>query len=153
MANPVITLADDLKTTLAAETGYTFERRVAPYWERKQVSVGKWVVIPATKETEIKARAVDRTRIAIDVAYQQALPESTDSQPDPIENHPWFDANMAKIETVEALFRPGGNLREHLFALGFYFQSLENNPIYRPDLLQDYQIFTSVVRITFDGEI
>lgn len=153
MAAPVISIADDLVTKLAVATGYTFERRSAPYLSREDVVGGKWFVVPAGDEQVIKARNVDRSTLTIDVAYQEPLPEKSDAYPDPIENLVWFDAVMAKVEDVKNLFRGNGDLRDTRFATHFDFFTMTNTPIYRPDLMTDYQIFTAVIRLEFVGEI
>jgi hypothetical protein len=155
VAVPVIELADDLVTKLGTETGETFERRVTAYFSRDDVSAGKWVVIPAGDETEIKGRMVDSSTLTVDVGYQEALPEKTSSERDPLNNKTWFDARMQKLEDVKDLFRGEGSLRRVAFAPSseFRFQRMSNTPIYRPDLMTDYQIFTAVVRLEFLGEI
>ena len=155
MAAPIITLVAELKTQLEFYVGGTFERRNAPYFKREQVTAGKWIIVPAADEQAIRSRAGDRSTLTIDVAYQQALPDKTDANPDPTENHSWFDARMATVEAVKNLFRGGGQgpLRNRVWTSSFYFQTMENAPIYRPDMIQDYQIFTSVIRLTFAGEL
>lgn len=157
MAAPVITLADDLLAALNDDnnTPYTFERRVGPYLKKEDVAAGKWIVVPAGDVGTIRAREVDRSVLTIDVGYQEALPEKSTAQPNPLENLPWFDERMARLEVVKALFRGQGDLRNAKFDpdAEFVFQSMENSPIYRPDLMQDYQIFTAVIRLEFAGEI
>lgn len=153
MTVPVIALADDVAAKLATENGFTFERRVAPYLEREQVVEGKWIVIAAGDTQSIKARQVDGTTLTVDVAYQVAAPEVTDAEPDPIENADWFAAAMQLVETVKNCFRGEGELRDAAFAGGFAFATMTNNPIYRLDMLINYEIFTAVVRLEFVGEI
>jgi hypothetical protein len=152
MAAPIIELADEVAEQLAAATGFAFERRVGPYLRREDLEAGRWIVVPAGESTVRKARYVDQATLTVDVAYQRALPDATDGQPDPVENLPWFDAVMADVEIVKSCWRPGGLLRE-LSLVGFDFSSMANTPIYTPQLLSDYQIFTSVVRLEFTGEI
>lgn len=155
MAAPVITLADDLVSKLNTQTGYTFERRQAPYLNRSLLTSGKWIVVPAGDSQEIGARKVDKTTLTVDVGYQEALPAKTDAEPDPIENQTFFDDRMSKLEVVKALFRGEGALRNADFnpSSSFVFQSMNNTPIYRPDLMNDHQIFTAVIRLEFLGEI
>jgi hypothetical protein len=59
VAAPIIELAKSLIIDLADETGYTFERRVAPYLKREQVIGGKWIVIAAGDEQEMAGRHGD----------------------------------------------------------------------------------------------
>lgn len=155
MAAPIITLAAELKTQLESAIGGTFERRNAPYFRRDDIEDGKWIIVAAGDEQTIRSRIADRSTLTIDIAYQEALPDKTDANPDPTENHTWFDDKMAKVEAVKNLFRAGGNgpLRDYQWGNGLYFQTMTNSPIYRPDMMQDYQIFTSVIRLTFVGEI
>lgn len=153
MAAPVLTLTDDLISKLATATGYTFTRRVSPFLKREQIVGGKWIAIAAGDEQAIRAREVDRTTLTIDIAYQEPLPDKTDAQPDPLENKTWFDAAMAKLENVKNQFRGDGDLRQASFAGGFQFATMTNTPIYRPDLMMDFQIFTAVIRFEFTGEI
>ena len=70
-----------------------------------------------------------------------------------MENKTWFDAVMAKLEEIKNLFRGDGDLRQATFADGFQFSTMTNTPIYRPDLIQDFQIFTAVMRFEFVGEV
>lgn len=155
MGVPVIELADDLVTKLGTETGFTFERRVAPFFSKADVSGGKWIVLPAGDTQDVRGRKVDVSTLTVDVGYQEDLPDKTNDEPDPLNNKTWFDANMQKLEDVKDLFRGEGNLRLAKFAPSdqFRFQSFTNTPIYRPDLMTDYQIFTAVIRLEFLGEI
>lgn len=154
MSAPTIELAKELITQLELHTEYDFERRVAPYLKRPDVVGGKWIVIASGDSQARRGRKVDLSTLTIDIAYQEALPDKTTANPNPLENLTWFDATMAKVESLKNLFRPGGELHEHVFATGdAIFQSMENAPLYRPDLHVDYQIFTSVVRLEFLAEI
>ena len=163
MASPIITLADNLKTKLEANTSFTFTRRNAPYFKREDVEDGKWIIVAAGDEQAIRARNVDRSTLIVDVAYQETMPDKTDANPDPSENMTFFDNRMLLVEEVKNLFRGGGPLRNTTFdagnlnalnqAIPVYFQSMSNSPIYRPDMIRDYQIFTSVVRLEFAGEL
>ena len=153
MAAPAITLTDDLITELETATGYTFTRRISPYLKREDIAGGKWLAVATGDEQAIKAREVDRTTLTIDIAYQEPLPDKTDDEPDPMENKTWFDAVMAKLEEIKNLFRGDGDLRQATFAGGFQFSTMTNTPIYRPDLIQDFQIFTAVIRFEFVGEV
>ena len=155
MGVPVIDLADDLVTKLGTETSHSFERRVAPYFSKDDVEGGKWIVIPAGDTQDIRARKVDVSTLTVDVGYQANLPDKTNAEPDPLNNTTWFDAEMQKLEDVKDLFRGEGSLRHEKFAPSskFYFQAMTNTPIYRPDLMTDYQIFTAVIRLEFLGEI
>ena len=153
MPAPVLTLTDDLISKLATATGYTFTRRISPFLKREQIIGGKWIAIAAGDEQAIEAREVDRTTLTIDIAYQEPLPDKSDLQPDPLENKTWFDAVMAKIENVKNQFRGDGDLRQTAYAGGFQFSTMTNTPIYHPDLMMDFQIFTAVIRFEFTGEI
>lgn len=152
MASPVIDLAISLISDLQTQTGLTFTRRIAPYLKREDITGGKWIVIVAGDEQETAGRHIDRSTLTVDVAYQEPLPEKTDAQPNPLENLSWFDVTMAKVEDVKNLFRGNGPLRDAAYD-GLVFFRMINTPIYRPDLHVDYQIFTSVVRLEFVGEI
>ena len=153
MSSPVITLADDLVSRLGTATGYSFVRRNGPYLKASDVVDQCWLVVPASQTQAIVGRQVDRCVLGCDVALQIALPEPTDLEPSPMENQAWFDEQMDAIERVIRCFRQNGSLRNVEFAGGLFFQSMTNQPIYRPDLLIDQQMFISVVRLEFAGEI
>jgi hypothetical protein len=153
MPAPVIALRDAVADALAAElTPATFEKRWVAYMKRADVAEGKWVVTPAGDDRTTAAKAVVKSNLVVDVIWQIALPDSTDTALDPLTNNAWFHEQMDRIETVKELFATDGDLRDEQFA-GFDFLKLTNSPIYRPDLLTDYQIFTSVVRLEFLGEV
>ncbi len=153
MATPILdvrnAVADALHTALPS---VDFEKRFVGYLTRADVLDGKWLVTPAGDDRANAARVVVKSTAIVDVNWQIALPESSDTYPDPLKNTPWFDEQMQTVETVKELFATDGELRDADFA-GFRFLRLSNNPIYRPDLLTDYQIFTSVVRLELLGEV
>lgn len=152
MPTPIIELADEVAAQLTSASGYAFERRNGPYLKRDDLKTAKWLVVAAGDEDEVKGRGVNKTTLTVDVAYQIELPESTDQYPDPVENRPWFDTQMATVENIKSYFRPDGTLRDESF-LGFYFSTMRNSPIYQRELLIDYQIFTAVIRLEFVGEV
>lgn len=154
MAAPIVELADDLVSKLATATGYTFARRMGPYLQRDDLDDGgRWIVVAAGDEQTAKARQVDRSTLIVDVAYQEALPESTDAAPNPLENLSWLDARMERVENVKNAFRGEGSLRDADWPGDLVFVRMTNSPIYRPDILTDYQIFTAVIRLEFVGEL
>ena len=153
MPAPVIELRDAVADALnVALAPSSFEKRWVAYLKRKDVEEGKWLVTPAGDDRITAAKAVVKSNLVVDVIWQISLPDSTDAAPDPLQNDAWFTAQMDRIETVKELFATDGDLRDEQFA-GFDFFRLTNSPIYRPDLLTDYQIFTSVVRLEFLGEV
>jgi hypothetical protein len=153
MTTPIIEVRNAVADALhAAFPAITFEKRFVGYLKRADVIEGKWLVTPAGDDRANAAKVVVKSTAFVDVIWQIALPESTDAFPDPLENTTWFDAQMQAVETVKELFATDGELRDVDFA-GFQFLRLSNNPIYRPDLLTDYQIFTSVVRLELLGEV
>jgi hypothetical protein len=155
---PVFDLRDAVADQIAAAIGTPVEKRIVAYTKRADVRTGKWIATAAGEETIIVGRSVDESTLTIDVGYQIALPESTADYPDPMENTPWFAEQMAAVESVKLLFRgetddhEAGALRDADFS-GMSFVRLTNGPIYRPDLLIDFQIFTSVIRLEFIGEV
>ncbi|MGN6547721.1 MAG: hypothetical protein ACTHK7_21915 [Aureliella sp.] len=152
MAVPIIELADDVAGKLYTATGLPFPRRYAPYVDRASVKDGKWFVFAAGDESEPKGRRVDKETQTVDLVFQQSLPEGTDAYPNPIENRPWLDARMQDVESVKSLFRKGGSLRDADF-LGLSFSSMQNTPLFLPELLQDLSIFSTFVRLEFTGEL
>lgn len=152
MAAPILELADEVKSQLATATGYAFTRRNKPFVKRDDIVDGKWFVVPAGEETATAARQVDKSTLTVDVAYQRALPAPSTDNPDPAENQTWFDNEMAIVENVKNCFRPEGSLRDASF-LEFKFLRMTNTPIYRPEHLHEYAIFTAVIRLEFVGEI
>lgn len=148
MTAQVVTLATALITELAT-AGKTATRRYVPFFEANEVADGKWFVMAATEEVQ-KKRAIDLETHAVDVAYQRALPGSQAGAENPLENNTFLDACMAEVETVKALFREGGSLSaKDIGSKKWVVVRMSNSPIYRPDLLLENQIFTSVIRLEF----
>lgn len=150
MPTPIVELAKALKTRLDTALSVTFERAYVPFLNREDVEDGKYILMASSEDTTTR-RLVDTDKASIVVAYQKALPDSTTAYPDPLKNIPFFDDCMEKVEAMKALFREGGAL--NLVDLyGYVYLSQSNVPLYRPDFILDYQIFTSEVRLDFIRE-
>lgn len=144
----IVALADALITEFAT-AGKTFTRRYIPFFDAKSVENGKWFVVAAAEEVT-KKRATDSVVHGVDIAYQKALPASQAGAENPLENNTFIDACMTEVESVKALFREGGSLNDKdIGAKKWVVLRMTNNPIYRPDLLLENQIFTSVIRLEF----
>jgi hypothetical protein len=162
--SPAVLIADMLVGRLKALlSGVISTRRYSGYLDKDAVRTGKYVVVPAGEEFEGK-RGVDHRVISIDVAWQIALPRPTEANKDPLENRVWIDEQMGRIEAIKRLFAAEaevydpittqyttvtqGPLRDYNFA-GANFLRWSNSPLWRPDLMRDNSIFTSVVRLEF----
>jgi hypothetical protein len=151
-----IQVAEALRSAIATALGVAVERRYSAYYDKQAVVDGKYLVVGASSELEGK-RGIDQLLIAIDVGYQRALPDPTESQPDPLGNITWLDAESEKVQAIKDLFAagdelsPGGSLRNMDFAGATYLR-WTNSPLYRPDLLLNNSIYTSVIRCEFRVE-
>lgn len=132
------------------------ERRYVAYFEKEDVVDGRYLIVAAESEHQEK-RSVAHEQVEVDVLYQRALPAPTPEYKEPKHNVPWLDEQAGKLSAITDLFqppnevRPEGVLRGQKFA-GASFLSWSNSPIYRPDMLRDYSIFTAVARFTFRVE-
>jgi hypothetical protein len=148
-----IQVAEALRSAIATALGVTVERRYTAYFDKQDVEGGKYLVVGAATELEGK-RGVDQLTIAIDVGYQRALPAPTEAQPDPSNNIAWLDAESEKVQAIKNLFAAGdelggeGALRSMDFAGATYLR-WTNSPLYRPDMLLNNSIYTSVIRCEF----
>lgn len=148
-----IQVAEALRSAIATALGVTVERRYTAYYDKQDVVAGKYLVVGAVSELEGK-RGIDQLTIGVDVGYQRGLPDPTDEWPDPKNNIPWLDAESDKVQAIKDLFAAGdelsgeGPLRAMNFAGALYLR-WTNSPLYRPDLLLNNSIYTSVIRCEF----
>lgn len=147
MSVPVIDVAIALKAAIEGALSITVERRYSAYFDPGQVRDGKYLLVTSGEDTDAK-RGIDLLDLTVDVGYQIALPVPTESEPDPANNLTWADGQMAKVQAIKQLFRAGGSLRDSDFAGATYLR-MTNSPIFRPEMLRDNQIFTSVLRLEF----
>lgn len=148
MTAPIVSLASAVITAINNAASKSLVRRYVPFYKSSDVENGVWFVMAATEDTT-KKRAVDINRLSVDVAYQKALPKSQQGAENPLENNAFLDACMNEVESVKALYREGGALADSALVNRWAFQGMSNNPIYRPDLMLENQIFTSVIRLDF----
>lgn len=147
---PIVELAKALKTELDSALTVSFVRSYIPFTNPEDCTNGLYLIMANSEETTTKRR-IDVLKPSIVLAYQRTLPESSNSYPDPLKNLPFFDECMEKVEDIKALFREGGSLNEKTIS-GCVFLQMSNSPIYRPDFILDYQIFTSEIRLDFISE-
>lgn len=153
MAAHWIQVAEALRSAIATALGVTVERRYTAYFDKQDVVAGKYLVVGAASELEGK-RGIDQLTIGVDIGYQRSLPEPTGDWPDPKNNIPWLDAESNKVQAIKDLFAAGdelsgeGPLRSMNFAGATYLR-WSNSPLYRPDLLLNNSIYTSVIRCEF----
>lgn len=153
MTAPIVALTTALITAINSAAGKTMVRRYVRFYAAKDLpDAGQWFAM-GTEEDFTKKRQTDIVKLSVDVGYQRPLPEATGPNPTPHDNLEFLDACMAEVETVKALFREGGALALAEIANKWVFQSMSNSPIYRPELLVENQIFTSVTRLTFLTEL
>lgn len=147
---PAIEVAKALGPAIETALSITIERRYSPYFNREDVKNGKYLII-ASGEDRAAKRGIDLLELTVDVGYQVALPAPTEAYPDPANNLPWSDAELEKLQSIKELFEDGGELRDAEFA-GATFLRMTNTPLFRPDLMRDNEIFTSVIRFEFRTE-
>lgn len=147
---PAIEIAKALQSAIENQLDITITRRYSAYFNREDVRDGKYLIVSAGEDTDAK-RSIDLLDVTVDVGYQIALPEPTEDEPDPANNLPWADAQLAKVQAIKQLFRDDGLLREADFAGGTYLR-MTNTPLYRPETMRDNEIFTSVIRFEFRSE-
>ncbi|QDV26934.1 hypothetical protein [Aureliella helgolandensis] len=150
MPTPIQELTIALQSAIAAELSIVIERRKIAYFTPGEVREGKYIIVGIGEDTNAK-RGIDLLDLQVDLGYQIALPEPTESNPDPANNIPWSDEQEQKVDAIKQLFRPDGALRDRAIA-GVNYLRMQNTPIYRPDMLLDNQIFTSVIRLEFRSE-
>lgn len=152
MTVPIVTLTTAVITAINGQ-GKNLVRRYVRFYVAKDLPAdGQWFAIGVDEQIN-KKRTTDIVKPVVDVAFQRPLPAASSQYPDPVNNLPFLDQCMDEVESVKALFREGGALAEFEFGNKWAFESMENSPIYRPDLLVENQIFTSVIRLTFLTEL
>lgn len=148
MPAPITTLAIALAAQLSTALGVTVERRYAPYLDAAQLVTAKWILLAAGDERVTPGRGVEVDELTVHVALQIAMPDVDDRDDEYLDNLPFLDEQMNAVEQLKALYRPGGALRS-VDVAGCEFRRLRNTPIYRPELLLDDGIFTSVVELVY----
>lgn len=147
---PAIDIAEALREAIETALSIYVVRRYSAYLDREDVKDGVYLIVAAGEDRDAK-RSIDLLTITVDVAYQIALPVPTEANPDPVNNLPWADEQLAKVDAIKNLFGPAGSLREMDFAGATYLR-LANTPLYRPDVMRENEIFTSVIRFEFRTE-
>lgn len=147
---PAVEIAKALTVAIGDALSITLQRRCSPYFNREEVKDGKYLIIPTGEDRSAK-RAIDLLEITVDVGYQIALPDPTEANPDPSNNLTWADAQLEKVQAIKELFEDEGDLRDADFA-GATFVRMTNTPLFRPDLMRDNEIFTSVIRFEFRAQ-
>lgn len=148
MTAPIVTLTQALITAINGQGKNLVRRYVRFYVASDLPAEGQWFAA-GVDEDYTKKRIVDIVKPSVDVAFQRPLPAASAAYPDPINNLPFLDQCMAEVETVKAMFREGGALAEKEISEKWVFESMNNSPLYFPNLLVENQIFTSVIRMTF----
>ncbi len=151
MAAAIKVLAEALRAELATLTGKTWQRRYAPYYLAEEVAQAKYFLIGLRNKNDIAARTVERTELTIVLGMQQALPDATAKEDDFIENTAWLDARVDEFETIKALFRPGGVLRNK-FVANCEFKSMQEDLVYLPEQLLDHSMFATMVELVYEFE-
>lgn len=147
MSVPIIDLTNAVVLAINAY-GKAMSRRYVHFRSASDVAVGQWFAMAATEEIA-KKRLVDTVKYNVDIAYQRALP----SGDDPLGNTVFLDACMEEVESVKAMFREGGDMEDVEFGSNWVFLGMTNSPIYRPEMLLENQIFTSVIRLEFLAQL
>ena len=104
--------------------------------EAKDLTTAQVTVIPSSVVPTRLTRAKMRNDIAVDLAYRVAV--TKDSTPD-------LDPHNNKCEEIQDLFNPGT-----VIATGAPpVVSVARSPLWSQEHLNDFSVFTSIVRVTF----
>jgi hypothetical protein len=141
MAAVVLEIADAMVTALQAATlsmGFTAARDYAPVTEANDLADLRLTVVPRELTLVAASRAKDEFDYVVDVAIQRRVEVDI----------PTLDPYMRLAEEVLDLFRmqrlsygTGGDYAQCVAA--------QHNPIYIPEHLREFRVFTSVVSLTF----
>jgi hypothetical protein len=147
--SPLIETAEALRSAVQAAISQVVTRRYVPYYQSNDVIEAKRFVLLSREEVET-ARSTDRTTLTLGLVYQIALPKSTTANGNPLDNVEWLDQQMEEVEELRALFREGGSLlRAELAGGKASFKQFQTHEPYRPDMLMENNIFTSVTLLDF----
>ncbi len=118
------------------ETDFEAVRKTLPVLDISKMGNGLYVtVVPRTIEYSVVARTKTSGDYAIDVGVQQRISLEDDSE---------CDSLLALVEQI-ALFLRG----QHLSEEGASFVSVTNDPVVAADHLSKFQVFTSVLTVTY----
>lgn len=136
-------IVDVLNTTSAGTFAqvFTAERQYKPEYDLAQLKTLKVTVVPKKIEIASLGRNVNQHDVSVDVAIQKKVTSTSTQELDPL---------MALVEQIADC------LRLRRLTLGkdggegsAIWVKTENVPIYSPEHLEQKQVFTSVVTITF----
>ncbi len=137
VANAIV----DVLNTAPAGTfaqGFAAERQYKPEYDLAQLKTLKVTVVPKKMEIAGLGRNVNQHDVAVDVGIQKKVASASIDELDPL---------MALVEHIADYLRLKRlALSENESAL---WVKTENIPIYSPEHLEQKQVFTSVLTMTF----
>lgn len=114
---------------------FTAERNHLPLYDLKDLKTLRVTVVPSATAIETKARKTAQHDVAIDIAVQQKLPATDNTEIDPL---------MALVEEIADHFR-----FKRLASPESVWIKTENEPVYAQEHLDRYRVFTSLLTLTF----
>jgi len=139
VANAAVTLLNSAaaQATFGSFAPFTAVRDYVPLYDLEQHVSGLIVtVIPAALNESPMARLTIGGQVGIDVGVQNYVQTLADK-----------DGLMLLVEEIKTVLEKGLTLPE--FPLDCGWVETENDPIYDPDHLKIYGVFTSVPRFTY----
>jgi hypothetical protein len=115
---------------------FTAVRAYRPQFELPDLKTLRVTVVPKAIEITGMARTVNQHDVSIDVAVQKKVAAADDAE---------LDALMVLVERIADLFRLR---RLSMFPTALWQRTL-NVPIYSPEHLEQKQVFTSVLTLSF----
>lgn len=149
--SPLVLLRTAVEAQIETAAGIAIEPRYVPHFDADEIREPKWVLLLGADDLELSGRELARGELAVDIGLQAAVPKKTNRE-DELITAAWCDARVNDLETIKALYSPGGDLYEAKPIDGATFRRWVNTPVYLPDLLFDNKIFTGVIRLVFSYE-
>jgi len=134
----IVAIADAVVAELnggSFSQSFTAERNYLPLYDLKQLKTLRVTVVPSGTAIETKARKTAQHDVEIDVAVQQKLAATDNTELDPL---------LALVEEIADHFR-----FKRLASPDAVWIKTENEPVYAQEHLDQYRVFTSLLTLTF----
>ncbi len=140
VANAIVNVLNTAQAGTFAQ-GFTAERQYKPEYDLAQLKTLRVTVVPKKIEIASLGRNINQHDVSVDVAVQKKISSISTSELDPL---------MALAEQI------ADYLRLRRLVLGkdgcegsAIWVKTENVPIYSPEHLEQKQVFTSVLTVTY----
>ena len=111
------------------------ERQYLPLFELEQLKDLRVTVVPKSQAIEATSRSTNQHDIDIDIAVQKKLPQTTPAEIDPL---------MVLVQELADHFR-----FKRLTSPDAVWIKTQNEPVYAPEHLDRFRVFTSILTLTF----